>query len=79
VQFELKTKSGEKDEGRVNLEKTNLEMWHYSSQLIPVFLDLGTIGGTTVHDPEGVPFHASSDEHFNGSKNAASVMTSMGI
>ncbi len=44
----------------------NLEMSHYSSQLIPVFLDLGAIGGT-IHDPmKGIPFHTSSDEHFNG-------------
>ncbi len=44
----------------------NLEMSHYLSQPIPVFLDLGAIG-VTVHDPmKGVPFHTSSDEHFNG-------------
>jgi len=66
-------RSGEKDEERVNLEKTNLEMSHYSSQLILVFLDLGAIGGTTV------PFHSSSDEHFNGFKNSVGVMTSTGI
>jgi hypothetical protein len=59
--------------------RNNLEMSHYSSQLIPVFLDLGAIGGTTVHDPKGVPFHAYSDEHFNGFKNSAGVMTSTGM
>jgi hypothetical protein len=54
-------------------------MSHYSSQLIPVFLDLGAVGGTTVHDPKGVFIHASPYEHFNGFKNSAGVKTSMGM
>ena len=79
MQFELKRIYDEKDEERVDLEKNNLEMSHYSSQPIPVFPNLGAIGGNTVRDPKGVPSHASSDEYFNGFKNAASVMTSTGI
>ena len=78
MQFKLNIYD-EKDEGRVNLEKNNLEMSHTSSHLIPVFLNFGVIGGTTVHVPGGVPSHGSSDEHFNGLKNSVGVMTSTGI
>jgi hypothetical protein len=46
-------------------------MSHYSSQLIPVFLDLGAIGGTLYGPMKGVPFHAPSDEYLNGFKNSA--------
>ncbi len=44
----------------------NLEMSHYLSQPSPVFLDLGAIGGTDYDPMKGIPFHTSSDEHFNG-------------